>query len=153
MLDLGSTINIMSATVYADFQSHILHPADIVVQLVDHSLVRPIGIVKNILIRVNGLCFSADFYVINMDVNSTSSASPLSVLLRRPFLKIAKLVIDVDEESLSLRHREKIEKFFISNDSSTTNLICFSSVIFQDCGKHPKLGVLDGDSAFPEGYG
>ena len=122
-------------------------------QLADHSLVRSIGIVKDMLVRVNGLCFPADFYVINMDVNSTSSASPLSMLLGRPFLKTAKVVIDVGEESLSLRHREKIEKFFISNDSSTTNPMYFSSVIFQDCGQHPKLGVLDGDSAFPSGYG
>ena len=52
----------------------------------------------------------------------------------------------------SLRHREKIEKFFISNDSCTINPMCFSSMIFQDCGKHPKLRVLDGDSTFPEGY-
>ena len=103
-------------------------------QLADHSLVRPIDIIKDMLVRVNGLCFPTDFYVINMDVNSTSSASPLSMLLGRPLLKTAKAVIDVDEESLSLRHREKIENFFISNDSSTTNPMCFSSVIFQDCG-------------------
>ena len=153
MLDLGSAINIMPTSVYADFQSHILHPADIVVQLADHSFVRPIGRVKNMLVRVNGLCFPVDFYVINMDANSTSYVSPLSVLLGRPFLKTAKAVIDVDEGSLSLRHREKNEKFFISNDSSTTNPMYFSSVIFQDCGQHPKLGVLDGDSAFPSGYG
>ena len=125
-----------------------MHPTDILVQLVDHSLVRPIGIVKDMLVRVNSLCFPADFYVINMDVNSTSSDSPLSVLLGRPLIKTAKAVIDVDEGSLSLRYKEKIEKFFISNDSSTTNF-----VIFQDCGQHPKLGVLDGDSAFPSGYG
>ena len=39
MLDLGSAINIMSTPIYADFQSHILYPADIIVQLADHSLV------------------------------------------------------------------------------------------------------------------
>ena len=40
MLDLGFAINIMPAPVYADFQSHIIHLADIVMQLADHSLVR-----------------------------------------------------------------------------------------------------------------
>lgn len=75
--DLGSTINIMPTSVYFVFQSHILHAADIIVQLVDHSLVRPIGLVKDVLVQVNGLVFSSDFYVINMDVNSSTFVSKL----------------------------------------------------------------------------
>ena len=48
-------------------------------QLVDHSLVRPLGLVKDMLVRVNGLSFLVDFYV--LDVNASSPPSNLSILL------------------------------------------------------------------------
>lgn len=58
MLDLGFAMNIMSDPIYSQFQTHILHLADILVQLVDHSLVRLVGLVKDVLVRVNRLTFS-----------------------------------------------------------------------------------------------
>lgn len=69
------------------------------------------GLVKDMFVRVNGLTFLVDFYVLNMDVNSASSACDLFVLLGRPFLKTAKAVIDVDKGSLTLRHKEKCDFF------------------------------------------
>ena len=101
MLDLGSVVNVMFALVFFDFQSHILHPFNIWVQLVDHSLIRPLRLVKDMLVRVNGLYFPVDFYV--LDVNASSPLSNLSILLGMPFLKIAKVVIDVDKGSLQIK--------------------------------------------------
>ena len=72
------------------------------------------------LVRVNGLCFPFDFYVINMDTNSVSSASSLSVLLGRPFLKTAKAVIGMDKGSLTFKHDKKFEKFCTSDTPSPT---------------------------------
>lgn len=43
MLDLGSAINIMYVLVYVEFQSHMLHPPDKLVQLADQSLVMLVG--------------------------------------------------------------------------------------------------------------
>lgn len=117
-------------------------------QLADHSLVRPVGLVKDMLVRVNDLTFSTDFYVINLDMNSYSSTCDLSMLLRRFFLKTAKAVIDVDKGSLTLRHNVKV------SDNITTTYHTFSSCIFfQDSGQHPKLGVLDEDAAISSKYG
>lgn len=61
MLHLGSAINIMTTPMYVDFQSHILHLAEILVQLADHSLVRPIGLIRDMLLRVNDLTFLLTF--------------------------------------------------------------------------------------------
>ena len=72
MSDLGCGINIMHALVYAEFQSHMLDLTNIIVQLVDHSLVRPIGLVRDVLVLVNDLTFPSNFYVMNMDVNYSS---------------------------------------------------------------------------------
>lgn len=85
----------MSAPVYYEFQCHILYPTDIWVQLVDHSLLKPLGLVKDALIRVNGLTFPSNFYVI--DVIAHFPPSNLFVLQGWPFLKTTKVVIDVDK--------------------------------------------------------
>lgn len=96
---------------------------------------------KDVLIRVKGLTFPSYFYVINMSVNSPSD---LSLLLGRPFLKIACALIDVDEEFLTLLHGEISELFFVS-DSLTTNHTSSSSSILQDRSSPPKLEVDMGD--------
>lgn len=51
-----------------------------------------------------------------------------------PFLKITKAVINVDKMCLTLKHKDKFEKFFIFDDPSTTNPMCLSSMIFQNSG-------------------
>lgn len=49
-------------------------------QLVNHSLIRPIDLVRDMLVRLNDPIFPFDFYVLKMDVNFASSASSLSML-------------------------------------------------------------------------
>lgn len=107
MLDIGSAINIMFVPIFFDFQSHILHPFNIRVQLANPSLARPLGLVWDMLmlIKANGLTFPTNFYV--LDVNAPSHLSDLSVLLGRPFLKMAKVVIDVGKGSLQIKQERK----------------------------------------------
>lgn len=77
----------------------------------------------------------------------------MSMLLGRPFLKIAKAVIDVDKGSLTLQHKEKYEKFYASDYPSTSNPMCLSYVIFQDSGQPSKFEVLDEDVTISLEYG
>ena len=117
----------MSAPVYYEFQSHILHYANILVQLTDLSLVRPLGVVKDVLVRVNDLFFPVDFYV--LDVNASFPPSNLFVLLGRRFLKRTKVVIDVDKRSLQIKQGGKIEKTIMIDSSTSTNPIYSSTSI------------------------
>ena len=64
-----------------------------------------------------------------MDINPSFSCD-LFVLLGRPFFKTAKAVINVDKGSLTLRHNDKYEKFYVFDNPFTTNPMCSSSVIF-----------------------
>lgn len=98
MADLGPTINIMYAPIYYEFKSHILHFDDILVHLLDLSLVMPLGLVRDVLVKVNDFLFFADFYVI--DVNVSSPPFELSILLGKPFLETMKVVINMDKGSL-----------------------------------------------------
>ena len=141
MLDLESSINIMPALVYYEFLSHILYPTDIIVQLANLSLVRPLGLVKDVVVKIDGLPFPTDFNMVN--VNTFTPPSQLFVLLGRSFLEMVKVAIDVDKGSLRIKQGRQSQTFVMINDNSTTNSACFSFVVFQDSSPPPKLEVKD----------
>ena len=141
MLDLRSTVNIMLALVYSKFQLHIMHHADIIVYVVNLSLVRHLGLVKDVLVIVDDLLFPMDFYVVN--VNTSSPPYELFGLLGKLFLNTTKVVIDVDKGYLRIKHGEKFQTYIMIDDSSSTNFACFTSYILQDSSLPPKSGVKD----------
>jgi hypothetical protein len=49
-------------------------------------------VLEDVLVRVNNFIFPADFYVLNMEEDSST---PPPLILGRPFLKTAKTNIDV----------------------------------------------------------
>lgn len=71
MLDLRSAINIMPASIYFEFQSYILQFAYIIVQLANLSFLKPLGLVRDILVRVNDFPFHGDFYVVHENASSS----------------------------------------------------------------------------------
>ncbi|XP_061362341.1 uncharacterized protein LOC133306079 [Gastrolobium bilobum] len=68
-----------------------LRATGIVVQLANRSSVHRSGVVEDILVRVNHMIFSADFYVLGMEGETPSS----TIILDRPFMKTARTKIDV----------------------------------------------------------
>ncbi|XP_026410339.1 uncharacterized protein LOC113305532 [Papaver somniferum] len=94
MLDLGASINVMSASIYESLNLGALKDTGIVIQLADRSNTYPNGVIEDVLVQVNQLIFPADFYVLDMmDEDSPSSSTPL--LLGRPFMRTARTKIDV----------------------------------------------------------
>ncbi|XP_048232888.1 uncharacterized protein LOC125370638 [Ricinus communis] len=61
--------------------------------------------------KVNELIFPVDFYILEMDGNSSSKSA--SILLGRPFMKTAKTKINVNEGTLSVEFDREIVKFNI----------------------------------------
>ena len=61
--------------------------------------------------KVNELIFPADFYILHME--DSASLNPSPILLGRPFLKTAKIKIDVHDGTLSMEFDNKIVKFNI----------------------------------------
>ncbi|GJT55927.1 reverse transcriptase domain-containing protein [Tanacetum coccineum] len=56
------------------------------------------GIAKDVVVRVDGFTFLADFVVVNF-----KPGPRVPIILRRPFLRTAKALIDLYEEKLTLR--------------------------------------------------
>ena len=82
---------------------------NIVIQLANRSIAYPQGVVEDVLVQVNDLVFSADFYVLDIE-NGDQTAL---ILLGRPFLKTSKTKIDVHSGILTMKFYGEIVKFNI----------------------------------------
>ncbi|CAN6725324.1 unnamed protein product [Malus baccata var. baccata] len=89
MLDLGASINVMPYSVYASMNLGELKQDGVIIQLADRSNAYPKGVLED----VNHLIFPADFYVLEME--DSSHAPSLPILLGRPFMKTARTKINV----------------------------------------------------------
>ncbi|RDX92932.1 hypothetical protein CR513_24866, partial [Mucuna pruriens] len=92
MLDLGASINVMSTSIY-------------------RSIVQPLGVLEDVLIQVNELIFPADFYVLNMEDETSGKESTL--ILGRPFLMTARTKINVHAGMLSMEFGDTLVQFNI----------------------------------------
>ncbi|XP_073120019.1 uncharacterized protein [Henckelia pumila] len=67
-------------------------------EMADRSTIYPRGVIEDVLVKVDKLVFSADFYVFDMKNNDFNSP----ILLGRPFLKTSKSIIDVNNGTLTI---------------------------------------------------
>ncbi|XP_023748222.1 uncharacterized protein LOC111896464 [Lactuca sativa] len=81
----------------------------VIIQLVDRSILHPKGVLEDVLVQVNELVFPADFYVLDMGDDDHPSSS--SILLGRPFLKIARTKIDVYNDTWSMESDGEVINF------------------------------------------
>ncbi|XP_071940052.1 uncharacterized protein [Coffea arabica] len=105
MIDLGASINVMPKSIYDSLNLGPLKETGIIIQLADRTCAYPDGIVEDVLVQVDGLIFSADFYVLYMDDRSAPNPSP--IILGRPFLSTAQTKIDVSKEFSKFAYRGK----------------------------------------------
>ena len=77
MLDLGAFINVMPYSIYASLNLGPLEETGIIIQSADRSTTRPIGVVEDVIVQVNQLIFLADFYVLEMEADSSLSTTPI----------------------------------------------------------------------------
>jgi len=111
MLDLGASINLMPTFIFNSLGLGPLKATSVVIQLANRSNTHPVGLVENVLVRVNELIFPADFYILEMEGDSASSKSP--IILGRPFLKTARTKIDVHFGTMSMEFGDNVVKFNI----------------------------------------
>lgn len=101
----------MPTSVYKSLKLGDLNSTGVVIQLANRSITRPTGVLEDVLVQVNELIFPADFYILDME-DETSSNGP-TLILGRPFLKTAKTKIDVHAGTLSMEFGEDVVQFNI----------------------------------------
>ncbi|GKA58880.1 reverse transcriptase domain-containing protein [Tanacetum coccineum] len=82
------------------------------IQLANRSIKYPIGVCKNLLVKLSKFIFPVDFIVLEMDKDEL-----VLIILGRPFLASTRAVIDVREGKLSLRAEEEEEEDSIKVDA------------------------------------
>ena len=75
-----------------------MDPTPFSIKLVDQRRVTPLGLVKNVPIRVVGIKFLIAFVVMDLPLHSSS----FSVLLGKPWLKVVVVMHDWENNTLVL---------------------------------------------------
>ncbi|CAN6586227.1 unnamed protein product [Malus baccata var. baccata] len=112
MLDLGASINVIPYSIYASMNLGALKQDGVIIQLADRSDAYPKGVLEDVLVQVNHLIFPADFYVLEME--DSSHAPSLPILLGRPFMKTVRTKIDVFMGTLTMEFDGDIIRFNLS---------------------------------------
>ncbi|CAJ2633895.1 unnamed protein product [Trifolium pratense] len=99
LCDLGASVNLMPLSMMKKIPGAVAKPTKMSLSLADRSIVYPEGILHDVLVRVGGFVFPADFVVLDMEEDK--NWEPL--LLGRPFLATGRALIDVELGELMFR--------------------------------------------------
>nr|GEW11507.1 reverse transcriptase domain-containing protein [Tanacetum cinerariifolium] len=108
LADLGASINLMPLSVWKGISLHELTPTCMTLELADRSVLKPIGIAKDVKVKVGVFHFPADFVVVDFEPDPR-----VPLILGRCFLKTGRALVDVHKGELTLR---------IGNEAITYNL-------------------------------
>nr|GEY34596.1 reverse transcriptase domain-containing protein [Tanacetum cinerariifolium] len=108
LADLDASINLIPLSVWNKLSLPNLSPTCMTLELADHLISCPVGVSKDVFVKVGTFHFPADFVVVDFDADPR-----VPLILGRSFLKTRRALIDVFEGELTLR---------ISKGSITFNL-------------------------------
>nr|GFC71368.1 reverse transcriptase domain-containing protein [Tanacetum cinerariifolium] len=102
LADLGASINLIPLSVWEGLSLPKLTPTCMTLELTDRSVSKPIGIAKDVSVKVGVFYFPADFVVIDFEPDPR-----VPLILRRCFLKTVRALINVHKGELTLRIRNE----------------------------------------------
>ena len=131
LADLGASINLMPNSLYKKLSLEPLKPFSIGIQLADQSVLSPLGIAENVLLKVGGLTFPVDFVVIDLVENTN-----VPLILGRPFLNTTDAVIHIRQKEiiLGIKKRVTLKVNKSQHDSSVISHTCYT-IDRQDVGQ------------------
>nr|GEY36911.1 reverse transcriptase domain-containing protein [Tanacetum cinerariifolium] len=110
--NLGTSINLMPLSVWNKLSLPELSPTYMTFELVDRLISRPVGVAKDVFVKVGTFHFSADFIVVDFDADPR-----VPLILGRSFLKTGRALIDVYEGELTLHVGNKSITFSLDQTS------------------------------------
>ncbi|XP_070017283.1 uncharacterized protein [Nicotiana sylvestris] len=98
LCDLGANINLMSYSVFKTLGIEQPRPTSMRLHMADRSIKRPLGIIDDVLVRVDKFILPADFVILDCEVDFE-----VPIILGRPFLATGKELVDVEVGKLTFR--------------------------------------------------
>ncbi|GJY76693.1 reverse transcriptase domain-containing protein [Tanacetum coccineum] len=129
LADSGASINLLPHSIYKKLGLEALTPTRMTLELANRSITHPMGIAEDVVVRVDGFTFLANFVVVNFEPDLR-----VPIILGRPFLRTVKALIDLYEKKLTLRvgkeelvyYADKSEKNKEKNFVHAISIIDFS---------------------------
>ncbi|GKA06314.1 zinc finger, CCHC-type containing protein [Tanacetum coccineum] len=120
MADLGASVNIMPRLIYEHLRLANLKETDMLVVRANMTEKTPLGIVENILVKINKFLFPSDFMIMD-----TLGEPNEIMILGRPFLEIVHAQIDVFKREISLGFGE--DRLLFDMDGN----VCHSNILVE----------------------
>ncbi|KAJ9565113.1 hypothetical protein OSB04_001079 [Centaurea solstitialis] len=98
LCDLGASINLMPLSVFNSLSIGDVRPTSVTILLADKTIAYPKGKIEDILVQVDKFIFPADFIILDFEADKD-----IPILLGRPFLATARILIDVQKRELTMR--------------------------------------------------
>ncbi|GAU47732.1 hypothetical protein TSUD_386910 [Trifolium subterraneum] len=106
LIDLGSSINLIPLSVIERIGGLDITRTRMTLQLANKSIKRPSGIAEDVLVKVDKFMFPIDFMV--MDIEEDDD---VPLILGRPFMKTARMMIDIDDGVMKVRVQDEEVSF------------------------------------------
>ncbi|CAJ2671279.1 unnamed protein product, partial [Trifolium pratense] len=106
LIDLGSSINLIPLSVIKRVGGLDITRTRMTLQLADKSITRPSGMAEDVLVKVDKFMFPIDFVV--MDIEEDDD---VPLILGRPFMKTARMMIDIDDGVMKVRVQDEEVSF------------------------------------------
>ncbi|GJZ89214.1 reverse transcriptase domain-containing protein, partial [Tanacetum coccineum] len=143
LADLGASINLMPLSVWKMLMFPELVPTCMTLELANKSVAYPAGIAEDVFVQVGKFTFLADFVVVDYDVDPR-----VPLILGIPFLRMARALVDVHGEELTLIvgdeklifNVESISKYPRKHGDESINKIDILDTTCEDC-LHEVLNV------------
>nr|GEY30546.1 reverse transcriptase domain-containing protein [Tanacetum cinerariifolium] len=137
LYDLGASTNLMPLSVWKKLGLHDLIPTRMTLKLANCAICTPDGIARDVFVPVGKFTFPADFVVVHYE-----SDLRVPLILGRPFLRIARALIDVHSEEMILRDEDERLTLNMKHDTTSysnhphrdsVNLINIFNLSSEDC--------------------
>ncbi|GJT22957.1 reverse transcriptase domain-containing protein [Tanacetum coccineum] len=130
LADSGASINRLPHSIYKQLGLEALTPTRMTLELANRSISHPMGIAEDVVVRVDGFTFLADFVVVNFEPDPR-----VPIILGRPFLRTAKALIDLYEEKLTLRVGKEELVYYADKSEKNKNKHCAHAISVIDFSK------------------
>ncbi|KAG2381148.1 uncharacterized protein HKW66_Vig0254650 [Vigna angularis] len=140
LIDLGASINLMPLSMFRKIGELDLKPTRMTLQLADRSIKYPHGVVEDVLVKVDKFVFPVDFVIMEMEEDTE-----VPLILGRPFMKTARVLIDVDNGKLKVRVQDEEVNFNVFEAMSHPNddEACFQvDVLDEVCANNEKIAYV-----------
>ncbi|XP_070029632.1 uncharacterized protein [Nicotiana sylvestris] len=140
LCDFGASINLMTYSVFKTLRIGKLRPTSMRLQMVDRTMKRPLGIIDDVLVRVDKFILPVDFVIFDCKVDYK-----VPIILGRPFLDTGKDLLNVEVGKLTFRVGDEKVVFHVckSMRQPNSNEVCSFMDLVTDVIIHDSSATMN----------